>query len=156
MDIAQLRLRNTLDLYDAFVRQAAPMGRDSVRGLDALFCNRIQISSAQWSRFKSGANQIGEKLARQIEALSSKPHGWLDEKHGPRSAPPPAEPSLPTSDEERFAVALFLTAYRANPLGVKARLLDLVGGELAKQGAAKVSHPHVVPLVSQGRVRKSA
>jgi hypothetical protein len=152
MDLAQLRLRNTLDLYDAFARQAAPMGRDSVRGLDALFCGRIKISAAQWSRFKSGANQIGEKLARQIETLSDKPRGWLDVKHEPRAAAAP-EPSQPASDDERFAVALFLTAYRANPVGVRARLLDVVGGELAKQqSATATSHPRIVNI----RTRKSA
>ncbi|HEU0200235.1 MAG TPA: hypothetical protein VFR86_07345 [Burkholderiaceae bacterium] len=155
VDIASLRLRNTLDLYDAFARQAAPLGRDSVRGLDALFCNRIQISPAQWSRFKSGANQIGEKLARQIEALSGKPYGWLDERHHAQAAVKAPETALPANDEERFAVALFLTAYRANPAGVKARLLDVVGGELAKQ-SAPATPPRLARVISHTRTRKSA
>jgi hypothetical protein len=55
------------------------------------------------SQIKS-SRPIGDKLARQIEALSAQPPGWLDEDH------PEAE-AVPDEAEERL-VALARAAWR--------------------------------------------
>lgn len=62
------------------------------------------------SQIKS-ARPIGDKLARQIEMLSDKPVGWLDE---------PRKDAAPTSVEAAF-LELALAAWRAtNSAGRKA------------------------------------
>jgi len=133
-DLAKIRLANALRLFDEFKDANAP-GSAPLLGLEKAFSAHVQISAAQWSQFKGGNRSIGATLARQIEARCGKPAGWLDARHAPGPASlahptPPAE--APRDAAERFAVALFLTAYRANPVATKARLLDLVEGELAK------------------------
>ena len=134
LDLAKTRINNTMRLFDEFKDTNSP-GAAPLWGLEKAFSAHLLISAAQWSQLKGGHRSIGGTLARQFEARCRKPIGWLDERH----AAVPAATALPavTSDgprdpEERFAVALFLTAYRANPQEVKSRLLDLVHGELAK------------------------
>jgi hypothetical protein len=133
-DLAKTRIANTLRLFDEFKDANSP-GAAPLLGLEKAFSAHLQISAAQWSQLKGGHRSIGATLARQFEARCSKPVGWLDEHHapGPTAAARPAVPDDgPRDPEERFAVALFLTAYRANPQEVKSRLLDLVHGELSK------------------------
>jgi len=133
-DLAKCRLANTLRLFDEFKDANSP-GAAPLLGLEKAFSAHLQISAPQWSQLKGGHRSIGATLARQFESRCGKSAGWLDERHAPGS-PVGASPSVgsdgPRDPEERFAVALFLTAYRANPVEVKTRLLDLVHGELAK------------------------
>src|SRR3954466_12397186 len=124
-DVAQIRLDNALRLFDEFV-QATVRDPDAatLRGLEGRFAERLQIQPSYWSQIKSRSRQIGERLARQFEQLSRKPHGWMDEPHdgtgpiGKASAvshPPAAaagESLLPHTDDERFIVGLVLTYYR--------------------------------------------
>lgn len=133
-DLAKIRIANTLRLFDEFKDANSP-GAAPLLGLEKAFSAHLLISAAQWSQLKCGHRSIGNTLARQFEVRCGKPAGWLDEPRGARSAEP-ASPAAaaegPRDAQERFAVALFLTAYRANPGAVQARLLDLVHGELAK------------------------
>jgi hypothetical protein len=134
LDLAGIRIANTLRLFDEFKGTNSP-GAAPLLGLEKAFSAQLQISAAQWSQLKGGHRSIGATLARQFEARCGKPQGWLDERHDPGALATPAAPAPadgPRDAEERFAVALFLTAYRANPAAVKARLLDLVQGELAR------------------------
>lgn len=138
-DLAVIRLRNTQALFNEFARQTAGAASDDVRGLDKLFAERLRISPSYWSQLKSRERHIGEKLARQFEALMGRPVGWLDEVHPlvPAASPPPPPAAQPINDDERFAVSLFLTAYRMNPGAVKARLLATIEAELAKEAATQ-------------------
>jgi hypothetical protein len=134
LDLAGIRIANTLRLFDEFKETNSP-GAAPLLGLEKAFSAHLQIAAAQWSQLKGGQRSIGAILARQFEARCGKPVGWLDERHRPGgvvAAQADAVADGARDTEERFAVALFLTAYRANPVEVKARLLDLVTSELIK------------------------
>ena len=141
-DLAKIRIANTLSLFDEFKDANSP-GSAPLLGLEKAFSAHLQISAAQWSQLKGGHRSIGATLARQFESRCRKPAGWLDERHRLGTAPAATAtvhaPDTPGDAEERFAVALFLTAYRANRTAVQARLLDLVHGELAGGGKSRAT-----------------
>ena len=144
-DVATTRLDNALALFEEFVRNTVKdPDAATLRGLERRFAERLQIQPSYWSQIKSRSRQIGERLARQFEQLSHKPHGWMDVPHdgtaapaplrAPAATPAPAEPasnSLPRDDDERFIVGLVLTYYRRHPERARTRLLDLLGEVLA-------------------------
>jgi hypothetical protein len=128
--IADVRLDNTLLLYTDFVRARLGSAVDPRHAtLEAPFAEQLKISPSYWSQLKGRHRQIGETLARQFEHHCGKPLGWLDETH---PAPDQAAADGPRNADERFLVQMLLTCYRANPAGVKVRLLELLDGELAK------------------------
>ena len=63
------------------------------KGLEQAFAASLEISPSLWSQIKS-SRPIGDKLARQIEQLASKPKQWLDQEH--------SEVQLPDAAQERF------------------------------------------------------
>jgi len=136
-DVAQLRLDNALLLFDEFVRATVKHpDAATLRGLERRFAERLQIQPSYWSQIKGRSRQIGERLARQFEALCHKPPGWMDQPHGSADAPArgaPEEPphDVPQDDDERFIVGLVLTYYRRHPQRARTRLLDLLGEVLA-------------------------
>jgi hypothetical protein len=73
------RRRNVLALFQAYAEKTLAGGA-SPKGLEQAYAATLQISPSMWSQIKS-ARPIGDKLARQIEVLSRKPVGWLDENH---------------------------------------------------------------------------
>jgi hypothetical protein len=141
-DLAQVRLDNALALFEEFVRATARHAdAATLRGLERRFAERVQIQPSYWSQIKGRSRQIGERLARQFEHLCHKPHGWMDQVHGPGAAPPPApeaavDESAPRDDDERFIVGLVLTYYRRHPQRARTRLLDLLGEVLTPAPAA--------------------
>lgn len=50
---------------------------DPAKGIEALFADHLGVSQVTLSHLKSSRN-ISDKVARQIEARSDKPSGWLD------------------------------------------------------------------------------
>jgi len=146
-DVAQLRLDNTLRLFDEFVRATVKdPDAATLRGLERRFAERLQIQPSYWSQIKSRSRQIGERLARQFEQLTHKPPGWMDQDHDAphvaapsREAPAAAQASvdspLPQDDDERFIVGLVLTYYRRHPQRARTRLLDLLGEVLMPSAA---------------------
>ena len=161
-DVASIRLDNALALFDEFVRNTVKdPDAATLRGLERRFAERLQIQPSYWSQIKSRSRQIGERLARQFEQLSHKPHGWMDVPHdggaapassratsaAARADPPqandPASNSLPRDDDERFIVGLVLTYYRRHPERARTRLLDLLGEVLVPPPApAATPAPH--------------
>ncbi|MCK6424349.1 MAG: hypothetical protein L6Q75_04575 [Burkholderiaceae bacterium] len=155
VDVASLRHRNALALFDEFVRATVSHpDAATLRGLERRFAERIGIQPSYWSQIKSRSRQIGERLARQFEQHCGKPAGWLDLPHSPAvparadlraalgavvppsSATPPAPAAAPQArdgregprdDDERFIVDLVLSYYRRNPQRARQRLLDLLG-----------------------------
>ena len=101
-DFTLLRRQNVLALFQAYAERALAQGLPP-KGLEQDFATRLQISPSMWSQIKS-ARPIGNKLARQIEALCDKPADWLDEVHD--DAPPTAE--------EKAFLDLALSAWRAS------------------------------------------
>ena len=152
-DVAQIRLDNALALFDEFVRSTVKdPDLATLRGLERRFAERLQIQPSYWSQIKSRSRQIGERLARQFEHLSRKPHGWMDQTHDgaagasatPAHSPAPTaaeESLLPHSDDERFIVGLVLTYYRRHPERARTRLLDLLGEVLMPAGGAPPAAP---------------
>jgi len=103
------RRLNALALFQAYAEKALASGV-APKGLEQAFAATLQISPSMWSQVKS-ARPIGDKLARQIEVLSDKPAGWLDELRAD-TAPTPAEATF---------LELALAAWRAtNSAGRKA------------------------------------
>lgn len=108
-DSTLVRRQNVLILFQAHAEQALATGAPP-KGLEQAFAAVLQISPSMWSQIKS-ARPIGDKLARQIEALCTRPAGWLDEPH--HDAPPGAA--------EKAFMELALAAWRAsNSAGRKA------------------------------------
>lgn len=82
------RRQNALALFQDYAERSLAAGA-TPKGLEQAFAATLQISPSMWSQIKS-ARPIGDKLARQIEALHGKPLGWLDEARS-ENAPSAAE-----------------------------------------------------------------
>ncbi|HEY4040025.1 MAG TPA: hypothetical protein VGM15_14480 [Burkholderiaceae bacterium] len=95
------RRRNALALFHAYAEKALAEGA-APKGLEQAFAASLQISPSMWSQIKS-ARPIGDKLARQFEALSSRHQGWMDESHEPAQLSP----------AEKAFLDLSLRAWRA-------------------------------------------
>ncbi len=95
------RRLNALALFQDYAEKALAAGAPP-KGLEQSFAATVLISPSMWSQVKS-SRPIGDKLARQIESLCSKPGGWLDEPRGSTS-PTPAETAF---------MALALAAFRS-------------------------------------------
>jgi hypothetical protein len=81
------RRNNLLNLYVEFrAAQATANPTEPGRGTDVLFAEKLQIAKTTLSTMKSGSRPIGNKMARQFEALCSKPVGWMDKDHSPLGA----------------------------------------------------------------------
>jgi hypothetical protein len=100
------RRRNALALFHAYAEKALAEGAGP-KGLEQAFAASLQISPSMWSQIKS-ARPIGDKLARQFEALSAKPQGWMDESN---------ESAQQLSAGERAFLDLALRAWRATNSG---------------------------------------
>jgi hypothetical protein len=155
-DVASIRLDNALALFEEFVRNTVKdPDAATLRGLERRFAERLQIQPSYWSQIKSRSRQIGERLARQFEQLSHKPHGWMDVPHDGSAAPvhahaPAATPApaaagedghVPRDDDERFIVGLVLTYYRRHPERARTRLLDLLGEVLVPPAPPPAPEP---------------
>ena len=81
-DISDVRLRNTLLLFESFKEQVAP-GSPDLHGLEKAFAKQLGISRSYWSQLKSdkGEKNIGDVLARRFERGIGMPMSWLDKVH---------------------------------------------------------------------------
>jgi hypothetical protein len=128
--VDRVRLENALLLLDEFARKSAALGAGNVTALNAAFAKAVGIAPSQWSRFKSGRDHIGVKLARQFESLIGQPAGWLDVDRASVTAIRRAAADVaPVNERERLAVAMFLAAFRADPEGVALKVLGAVADE---------------------------
>ncbi len=100
-NITIARRQNALALFQDYAEKALAMGA-SPKGLEQAFAATLQISPSMWSQIKS-SRPIGDKLARQIEAMTGRPPAWLDAQHKTASNTPA---------ESEF-LDLALTAYRS-------------------------------------------
>ncbi|MDO5691996.1 MAG: hypothetical protein Q4G70_05900 [Pseudomonadota bacterium] len=96
------RRQNVLALFQSFAEKQLAAGTPP-KGLEQAFAATLQISPSMWSQIKS-ARPVGDKLARQIEALAGQPVGWLDEERAHEQ---------PSAAEQAF-LALALAAWRAS------------------------------------------
>lgn len=112
MDLASVRRKNLLRLWSDFVA-SRQQDHPVLAGLDKEFTVKIDVNNTYFSGMKSGARGIGEKLARQIEAKTGKPKGWLDVEHEDADSSP--------RDLKRF-LELAETAYLTSDLQGRAEL----------------------------------
>jgi hypothetical protein len=120
-DITLIRRANVLALFQAYAEKAFAAGA-TPKGLEQSFAATLEISPSMWSQIKA-SRPIGDKLARQIEAHSDQPAGWLDEARAD-ATPTPAE---------RAFLDLALQAWRAtNSAGrkaLRAQMNEIIEGE---------------------------
>ncbi|MCW5634208.1 MAG: hypothetical protein KIT17_12810 [Rubrivivax sp.] len=117
--ITVTRRENVLVLFHEHAERALAAGA-TTKGLEQAFAATLQISPSMWSQIKA-ARPIGDKLARQIEALARKPAGWLDE---PRKDAPP-------SAAETAFLELAATAWRRTNAAGRRALREAVKRVLA-------------------------
>lgn len=115
-----IRRQNALALFQSYAEQALAAGT-SPKGLEQAFAATLQISPSMWSQIKS-ARPIGDKLARQIEALCERPAGWLDEERAD-AGPSPAEKAF-----VELALAAFRASNGAERRALRAQLRDAING----------------------------
>ena len=72
------RRQNALALFQDYAEKSLAAGA-APKGLEQAFAATLLISPSMWSQIKT-SRPIGDKLARQIEAMHKKPAGWLDEE----------------------------------------------------------------------------
>lgn len=100
-NVTVTRRQNALALFQDYAERSLAAGA-APKGLEQAFAATLRISPSMWSQVKS-ARPIGDKLARQIEALHGRPAGWLDE----------ARLGAPPSAAEAAFVELATAAWRA-------------------------------------------
>lgn len=113
-NITVIRRQNALALFQDYAEQALAKGAPP-KGMEQAFAASLQISPSMWSQIKS-SRPIGDKLARQIEAMSGRPSGWLDEQ---RSI------AQPVAAETAF-LELALAAYRSTNAAGRRQLRELL------------------------------
>lgn len=87
-NITTIRRKNLLLMLKEFSGPYVAEHGSSV-GVEVLFAEHLQLSHSRLSQIK-GSRPIGDKVARQLEATTGRPIGWLDESH-PDQAPLPGE-----------------------------------------------------------------
>lgn len=151
MELADVRLQNTLLLRDHFARRWRAEGDERSRTVETSFANLVEVNPSHWSQIKSGHRHIGEKLARQIESKCRVPHGSLD-KEAAEAMPAKVLPQPLVecrNEDERHALQLFQVLFRMNPPAAKQRLLEELQAELLKRDAdakVKSSRASVIAL----------
>lgn len=121
-NITTARRQNVLALFQDYAEKALAQGAPP-KGLEQAFAATLQVSPSMWSQIKS-SRPIGDKLARQIEAMTRRPAGWLDAQRKDAS-PTPAETAF---------LELALAAWRAtNSTGRKA-LREQLKASIANSG----------------------
>lgn len=113
--IHELRRANAVSLFQEFASAQIAAGA-SVKGLEQEFAELLAIAPSMWSQIK-GSRNISDKLARQIEARTKNPSGWLDQAHQ-------ADPQ-PSAAEENF-LAVARQAWRHGDAKTRRELLRLV------------------------------
>lgn len=116
------RRQNALALFQEYAEKALAQGSPP-KGLEQAFAATLQISPSMWSQIKS-SRPIGDKLARQIEAMTGRPPGWLDAEQKDAS-PTPAEAAF---------LDLALVAWRATNAAGRKSLREHLKGIAANSG----------------------
>jgi hypothetical protein len=130
-DLPSVRRANLLQFFSEFVYdRMAQSPSQQINGLDREFAALIQVHNTYFSGMKSGARTIGDKLARQIEALCNKAKGWMDEVHSAHEVPV-TDKSAKSAELQDF-LAMAERAYVAAP-GSRAKLFKTMSDVLKRQ-----------------------
>jgi hypothetical protein len=127
-NITIARRNNALALFQDYAEKALAQGVPP-KGLEQAFAATLQISPSMWSQIKS-SRPIGDKLARQIESVSRKPAGWLDEAR---------KDAAPSAAETAF-LELALAAWRSTSSAGRKALREHLS-EVREQSANQNAQP---------------
>jgi hypothetical protein len=127
-ELNEIRLANTLRLFESFCKVVAP-GSNDLRGLEKAFAQNLGISQSYWAQIKSPKRLkgIGPNLARQFERKFGMGLGWLDKENNDFPVVAiPAETrysvAVQTLEEQEF-LELILRMYRENPKKIQQALI---------------------------------
>lgn len=121
VDSAQIRHRNFMASFQRF-KDANPDLPE--RGMLKLFAERIGFSDRYLSHIKCNRKNIGNNVARTIEAALGLQHGWMDREHDAE-----ANEFLqdgPVDEAERMFLEMAKTLYRADPDAARRALMELL------------------------------
>lgn len=137
----EIRLANTLWLFEAYKQEMAP-GSPDLRGLHKAFAINLGISPSYWAQIRSPERKkgIGPNLARQFERKFGLKTGWLDEEHSEQapSSPPPRYEVIAGTIEEQAFLDSALACYRTRPQATQQAIDELMPATAA---SAKKSSP---------------
>lgn len=124
-DLSEIRRLNFQKLLDEF-KMTHHKGRE--HGALSAFARYYEMNPNQCSLLRTGANGIGDGLARRIEEKTGKPTRWLDDEHHLVDMSDPAQVSF---------VDVAMTLFRASPEHAKDALLQIARDIVAQQNAKK-------------------
>jgi hypothetical protein len=115
MNSSQIRYKNFKRLFDDFVDRHP---NEPQRGMLKLFAQRLDLSDRYLSHIKCNRKNIGNIIARAIEARLKLPHGWMDREHDTLN--------MVIDDKEKLFVETALTLFRAQPIEAREMMIELL------------------------------
>jgi hypothetical protein len=115
MNSAQIRHKNFQRLFTDFIDQHPNLPQ---RGMLKLFADRLHLSDRYLSHIKCNRKNIGNNVARAIEAQLKLPHGWMDREHDTLH--------MPTDEKEKLFIETALSLFRAQPNEAREIMIDLL------------------------------
>lgn len=125
MDAFEIRNRNFHYLFEQFkdsIRRQWPDQPE--RGMSKLFAEKLDLNPKYFGLIKQGRRNIGEDIARRIEACMDLPHGWMDVDH--------TGPGPETQSEKEFVEAA-LALFRQNEGAAQQALIRLFNQKMSGQ-----------------------
>lgn len=115
MDSAQIRHKNFQKLFADFIDQHPNLPQ---RGMLKMFADRLDLSDRYLSHIKCRRKNIGNNVARAIEARLKLPYGWMDRDHDILH--------MPTDEKEKLFVETALTLFRAQPTEAREIMIEFL------------------------------
>jgi len=119
MNSSQIRHKNFQTLFENFIARHPNQPR---RGMLKRFAQQLGLSDRYLSHIKCQRKNIGNNVARAIEAALSLPQGWMDWEH---DAPKP-----PADDREKLFIETALILFRTQPDHARELMLNLLRQQL--------------------------
>lgn len=134
MNSSQIRHKNFNKLFDDYVACHPNQPR---RGMLKQFAQHLKLSERYLSHIKCQRKNIGNSVARTVEAALGLPHGWMDREH--------EAPQMPVNDREKLFIETALLLFRAQPDHARELMLDLLRQQLLgfalSAGATATANP---------------
>jgi hypothetical protein len=119
MNSSQIRHKNFNKLFDDYIACHPNQPR---RGMLKQFAQHLKLSERYLSHIKCQRKNIGNSIARTVEAALGLPHGWMDREHD--------APQMQVNDQEKLFIETALILFRAQPDHARELMLDLLRQQL--------------------------
>jgi hypothetical protein len=126
MDIAEIRLRNYKALKLLFRDRPDQQGKPQ-HGLLVRFSEAAGVNARYLSHIENGRKNIGDKLAREMEAGLGLEFGWMDHDHEVGAVQQAASPA------EREFLELAQRLFRHSPVEAQALLMRYMADRVLTQ-----------------------